>query len=1047
MNRRKYPRAVLPAFALCLFAAAAMLVSPAASGQKGGRAAEEIGQVLDSFETVTLDPAEALRSARDGGSVTLQTARGTFELIVEPYDVRTDDYRAVAASGDGVMTELARTPSHSWRGRVAGQEGTVVRLYLDGEQLQGVIITPTETFYVEPARDLSAAAGAKDFVFYSATDVKPTEGECVEATLGGKVAAEAARSGEAASAASNVAAANATSGTPPADEAFGPMPEAVIATEADFEFYSIWNGSNVTTTNNDILNIMTQVDGIYEAQLGVSLRVGFQRVWTTNTDPYTLTDASNALEEFADNYDNSFGTNNPPTRDLTHMFTGKDFDGTTIGIAYRGVVCDIPDASYGISQSRFSAVNELRVSVTAHELGHNFGATHPNQESPVPSGCSPSIMNSSVQQQFNPTFCPFSRDQITSHLTGTGGSCLARLTQPGCTYALTAPSQFFPATGGSNNVGVNAGGGCNWGVAEGSDWITPSVLAGSGSGLVPYTVAPNTTTGPREAAVDIGAQKFIVRQAAAAGCGSTPIAIGQTVNGSLAATDCRSGQTNRVNSFIDLYTFTARAGQRVRIQMNAAIKPTSDPPPAGALDTFLYLLGPDGAIIASNDDIVLGNDTDSRIPVSGFFTLPATGVYTIEATSFDNNDDGAYSLTLTDSSSTNSVSLSSAAYSVNEGTGGGGLGVDGTGFRVVTVTRTGTTSGTATVDYATSDGTASRLKDYEQALGTLVFAPNETSKTFTVFVPDDAFAEAPETVTLTLSNPVGAVLGATQTATLTIVSNDGTDGPSPVRAESFNGSFFVRQQYLDFLNREPDASGFGFWSDQLTNCSNPPPADLTVCRVNVSAAFFQAIEFQETGYLAYRMYKAAYGDATSPNVPGTVPVIRLNEFLPDAQRIGKDLVVGAPGWPELLAANKQAYALEFVLRQRFLTAFPLTMTSAQFVDQLVGRAGITLTPAERSALIAQLDANANVAAARAAVLLAVAENQQLRDNEFRRAFVLMQYYGYLRRDPDTGPNTDFTGWAFWLGKLNEFNGNFVQAEMVKAFLTADEYVDRFGTRP
>ncbi len=156
MNRRKYPRAALPAFALCLFAAAAMLVSPAASGQKGGRAAEEIGQVLKSFETVTLDPAEVLRSVREAGSVTLQTARGPFDLEVEPYDVRSDDYRAVAAGPGGVMKELARTPSNSWRGHVRGQEGTFVRLYLDGGKLQGIIITPE--------RDLLHRARARPLV-------------------------------------------------------------------------------------------------------------------------------------------------------------------------------------------------------------------------------------------------------------------------------------------------------------------------------------------------------------------------------------------------------------------------------------------------------------------------------------------------------------------------------------------------------------------------------------------------------------------------------------------------------------------------------------------------------------------------------------------------------------------------------------------------------------------------------------------------------------------------------------------------------------------
>src|SRR3954466_3889738 len=136
MIRRKYPRAALPVLALSLFAAAAMLVSPTASGQKGNRVAEEIGQVLESFETVTLDPADVLRHVREEGSVTLQTARGTFDLVVEPYDVRSADARAGAASGDGVMTELARTPSNSWRGHVRGQKGTVVPLFLGEQKMQ-----------------------------------------------------------------------------------------------------------------------------------------------------------------------------------------------------------------------------------------------------------------------------------------------------------------------------------------------------------------------------------------------------------------------------------------------------------------------------------------------------------------------------------------------------------------------------------------------------------------------------------------------------------------------------------------------------------------------------------------------------------------------------------------------------------------------------------------------------------------------------------------------------------------------------------------------
>jgi hypothetical protein len=74
----------------------------------------------------------------------------------------------------------------------------------------------------------------------------------------------------------------------------------------------------------------------------------------------------------------------------------------------------------------------------------------------------------------------------------------------------------------------------------------------------------------------------------------------------------------------------------------------------------------------------------------------------------------------------------------------------------------------------------------------------------------------------------------------------------------------------------------------------------------------------------------------------------------------------------------------------------------------------------------------------------VAENPLLQQAEVNRAFVLMQYYGYLRRNPDDSPDADFRGWDFWLTKLNQFSGNFVSAEMVKAFISSIEYRQRFG---
>jgi hypothetical protein len=251
------------------------------------------------------------------------------------------------------------------------------------------------------------------------------------------------------------------------------------------------------------------------------------------------------------------------------------------------------------------------------------------------------------------------------------------------------------------------------------------------------------------------------------------------------------------------------------------------------------------------------------------------------------------------------------------------------------------------------------------------------------------------------------------------------DVASPNRID--DPQFFVRQHYLDFLNREPDASGLSFWTNEITQCGGDRQC-IEAKRVNVSAAFFLSIEFQETGYLVYRMYKVAYGD-----LPGTPVPLTRQEFLPDTQRVGQGVVVGAPDWEQQLENNKNAFASEFVVRSRFTTAFPQGMTSEQFVDALNANAGAVLSQGERDQLVSELASGAKT---RAQVLTSVAEDADLARNEFNKAFVLMQYFGYLRRNPNDAPDADLSGYNFWLNKLNQFNGNFVNAEMVKAFITS-----------
>jgi hypothetical protein len=351
---------------------------------------------------------------------------------------------------------------------------------------------------------------------------------------------------------------------------------------------------------------------------------------------------------------------------------------------------------------------------------------------------------------------------------------------------------------------------------------------------------------------------------------------------------------------------------------------------------------------------------------------------------------------------------------------------------VVTVDRLGDTSGVSTVDYLTASGTASDRTDFTAASGTLRFGPGEAQKTFVVLINEDSLTEGDETASITLSHPVGAGLTSPSVAIL-LIHDDSTE---PATNANDDSAKFVCQHYHDFLNRQPDASGEAFWTNEIESCGTDAHCR-EIKRINVSAAFFLSIEFQQTGYLVYRMYKVAYG-----NMPGAPVPLTLGEFLPDTQAVGQGVQVGIGDWEAQLENNKNAFAAQFVARPRFTTLFPPSMTAAQFVDLLNLNSGGALSVTERNQLVNDLATGAKT---RAQVLRAVAEDQTLKDAEFNRAFVLMQYFGYLRRNPNDIPDADFSGYNFWLNKLNEFGGNFINADMVKSFLVAGEYRHRFGS--
>jgi hypothetical protein len=245
-----------------------------------------------------------------------------------------------------------------------------------------------------------------------------------------------------------------------------------------------------------------------------------------------------------------------------------------------------------------------------------------------------------------------------------------------------------------------------------------------------------------------------------------------------------------------------------------------------------------------------------------------------------------------------------------------------------------------------------------------------------------------------------------------------------------DAQFFARQHYLDFLSREPDAGGLAYWTNEITRCGSNA-ACIHAQRIGVSAAFFIEQEFQETGYYVYRFYKASFG--RQPN---------YSEFTSDRSRIS----VGPN-----LEASKQAFADEWVLRPAFAAAYPTTMSNTEFVNKLFDFAGLTASrydPLRQQEILAM-----NGGRIRALVLRDVIEISDFKNipnpndpryselkqtSQYNPAFVLMQYFGYLRRDVDPA------GYAFWLDIVNNREPNNYRA-MVCAFLTSREYQLRFGS--
>lgn len=999
----------------------------------------ELSKHFRKYDVVRMDPAAAVAQIKNRGRLVLKSSERDFDIQMTPHDIRSADYSAQVIDAQGVRHPLPRTEVTTYKGQVKGSANAQVRMSLSDKGLEGAIISRERRLFIQPARAFSKEARADEFVIYDAADLTKHEGSC-GLELAEEVAAQQESTEEKVKGMVDFAVSE-------PNQPLTTMKLARISTDADGEYVAAFGGAS--QANTQIQNILNLVDGIYQVEIGISFQIVQQNTWADqNTDPYTTTVAGDLLTQFRNHWNNNFASGGPnaPVRSLAHLFTGKNLDGTTIGIASFGVVCRTPTFSYGLSQ-RFptvgTGITAQTVVLTAHEIGHNFAGSHTNQESDTIPGdldrpCEGTIMEASVGT--GASFCPFSRSQISGHGFA-HSSCLTDVasTPPGsqdCTSTALTPGVTTPGSLSSGDCRSPSRG-----VEYFADRYTFNGVAGqrvaismvNTGGLDPYLfliapdgyvlsqnddvsdfdtnsrvpTGPDTITLPQTGVYTLEATSFDRLQT-----GTYTITVqnpGCTLNATASVQHFGTGGGNGVlsvnvagpcspnfqlavtpGSASWLVTTTTTGSGNVNITFTVANNPGS----AGRRAFILVGTGPDGS-------------GGIRIPITQSGSAPNCTSTTIGFGQTLNGNlgsgdchspvrgDGFFAdrYTFTASAGTR-VAVQTAAPVGNPDTFLTLIGPNGV------VLHTDDDSGGGT--------TNSRIPGGDKFL-TLGLVGTYTIEV-TGFEPSDIGAY---TITLTTDHPPGT---------------------NPID----DASFFVRQHYTDFLNREPDSAGLNFWVNEITSCGGGA-ACIEAKRINVSAAFFLSIEFQETGYLVYRTYKSAFGNLSGAPVP-----IVLNDFLRDTQQIGQGVQVNVGNWQAQLEANKQMYMLAFVQRADFLAAFPNSMTATDFVTQLNTRAGGVLSQSEQTALINTLGATPSDVTKRAEVLRAVAEDGDLRTAEFNKAFVLMQYFGYLRRNPNDLPDSNFDGFNFWLGKLNQFNGNFIDAEMVKAFITSIEYRQRFG---
>ena len=370
-----------------------------------------LNPVLSNYEVIRMEPGEIEQQVRTTGELRFRFNETDFYFNLEPHNMRAPNYRAVETGPGGVRRTLSPQPVHTFKGVLAGREDIRGRFNLTDGGVEGVVYAPEGWVYVEPLQNYLSNAPAGELVVYSHADIKP--GEALK--CGVSLPKRLQRGADQVTAQVGVA-----TSTTPTNYVFD------VATEADYEYVQALGGSE--EANREIEGILNQVEGVYQSELLLQLRISFQHAWGMEDDPYTATNASDLLDEFIEHWNANFAAKRD--YDLAHIWTDRERTDLGIGgIAELAVVCNARSRSYALSAHQVAIPDKY---VTpAHEIGHNFSAIHPNEQDPPIAGCTNTIMATwgwfRRDHDKSLTFCDFSRQEIHTHVAG-NHSCLA--TQP-----------------------------------------------------------------------------------------------------------------------------------------------------------------------------------------------------------------------------------------------------------------------------------------------------------------------------------------------------------------------------------------------------------------------------------------------------------------------------------------------------------------------------------------------------------------------------------------------------------------------------------------